>query len=190
MRIAGALPRINTVSCKNSSTVFLKKQFHCAVQTPQNPLGPPPLRLRPPSPPRMPEPRAILPLRALPPDAPLPLPPPFLPQTPHAAAAPATYPNPTSTPPQDSAAPPASTRPPHPWEINARAWLESIPDGRAPTEPEVDAYIDAHRPDLPSPPRSQLQQRILAFRGDQVINLPTPSLVHLLRMAYDLQTIV
>jgi hypothetical protein len=98
----------------------------------------------------------------------------------------------TPTPPQNSAAPPASssTRPPHPWEINARAWLDFFPDGRAPTEPEVDAYIDAHRPELPSLPCSRLQQRILAFRGDQVINLPTPSLVHLLRMAYDLQTIL
>ncbi|KAL6644476.1 hypothetical protein ACP70R_016084 [Stipagrostis hirtigluma subsp. patula] len=127
----------------------------------------------------MPEPQAILPLRALPPDAPLPIPAPFHPQTPGPAAAPATPPNPTPTPPQPQtpAAPPAaatatpsSTRPPHPWEIKARAWLESFPDGRPPTEPEVDAYIDAHRPELPSLPRSQLHQRLLALRGDQVLD--------------------
>ncbi|XP_062195409.1 uncharacterized protein LOC133898740 [Phragmites australis] len=116
----------------------------------------------------MPEPQAVLPLRALPPDAPLPLPAPFHPQTP--ASAPATTPNPP--PPQTPAGPPASssTRPPHPWEIAARAWLESFPDGRQPTEPEVDAYIDAHRPELPSLPRSQLHQRLLALRGDQVLD--------------------
>ncbi|KAL6900732.1 hypothetical protein ACP4OV_005408 [Aristida adscensionis] len=120
----------------------------------------------------MPEPQAILPLRALPPDAPLPIPPPFHPQTPGpAAAAPATPPNPTPPPPQTPVAPaPPSTRPPHPWEIAARAWLESFPDGRPPTEPEVDAYIDAHRPELPSLPRSQLHQRLLALRGDQVLD--------------------
>ncbi|KAK3123986.1 hypothetical protein QOZ80_8AG0638950 [Eleusine coracana subsp. coracana] len=120
----------------------------------------------------MPEPQAILPLRALPPDAPLPLPPPFHPQTPPSAAAPSTTPNPTPPQPQNSAAAPSSSssRPPHPWEINARAWLESFPDGHPPTEPEVDAYIDAHRPELPSLPRSQLQQRILALRGDQVLD--------------------
>ncbi|CAO2184418.1 unnamed protein product [Urochloa humidicola] len=127
----------------------------------------------------MPEPQAILPLRALPPDAPLPLPvpAPFHPQTPTpASAAPATPPNPTSTPPQPQTQTPAalpsssSTRPPHPWEIKARAWLESFPDGRPPTEPEVDVYIDAHRPELPSLPRSQLHQRLLALRGDQVLD--------------------
>ncbi|PVH37259.1 hypothetical protein PAHAL_6G277000 [Panicum hallii] len=123
----------------------------------------------------MPEPQAILPLRALPPDAPLPLPvpAPFHPQTPApASAAPATPPNPTPPQPQTPAAPPSSssTRPPHPWEVAARAWLESFPDGRPPTEPEVDAYIDAHRPELPSLPRSQLHQRLLALRGDQVLD--------------------
>ncbi|TVU04930.1 hypothetical protein EJB05_48074, partial [Eragrostis curvula] len=124
----------------------------------------------------MPEPQAILPLRALPPDAPLPLPPPFHPQTPTPSGAPAPAPaaTPTQTPPQpqNSAPPPgsSSTRPPHPWEISARAWLESFPDGRPPTEPELDAYIDAHRPELPSLPRSQLQQRLLALRGDQVLD--------------------
>uniref|UniRef100_A0A0E0IEZ9 Uncharacterized protein n=1 Tax=Oryza nivara TaxID=4536 RepID=A0A0E0IEZ9_ORYNI len=93
----------------------------------------------------MPEPQAILPLRALPPDAPLPppLPAPF-----HSPSTPA----------------------PHPWEIAARAWLESFPDGRPPTEAEVDAYIDVHRPELPSLPRSQLHQRLLALRGDQVLD--------------------
>ncbi|XP_047075274.1 uncharacterized protein LOC124685038 [Lolium rigidum] len=126
----------------------------------------------------MPEPQAILPLRALPPDAPLPFPPPFHQQSPAAAPSanptsalvPATPTNPTPPPPLPLAAPPASTRPPHPWEIAARAWLESFPDGRPPTEPEVDAYIDAHRPDLPSLPRSQLHQRLLALRGDQVLD--------------------
>ena len=110
------------------------------------------------------EPQAILPLRALPPDAPLPfpVPAPFHPQTPGpgpgpGGTAPATPPNPTPLQPQTPAAPPSSssTRPPHPWEIAARAWLESFPDGRPPTEPEVDAYIDVHRPELPSL-RSQL----------------------------------
>jgi hypothetical protein len=81
-----------------------------------------------------------------------------------------TPPNPTPPQPLTPAAPPSSssTRPPHPWEISARAWLESFPDGRPPTEPEVDAYIDVHRPELPSLPRSQLHQRLLALRGDQV----------------------
>ncbi|CAD6245886.1 unnamed protein product [Miscanthus lutarioriparius] len=125
----------------------------------------------------MPEPQAILPLRALPPDAPLPfpVPAPFHPQTPGpgpGGTAPATPPNPTPPQPQTPAAPPSSssTRPPHPWEIAARAWLESFPDGRPPTEPEVDAYIDVHRPELPSLPRSQLHQRLLALRGDQVLD--------------------
>ncbi|XP_062191057.1 uncharacterized protein LOC133894889 [Phragmites australis] len=120
----------------------------------------------------MPEPQAILPLRALPPDAPLPLPAPFHPQTPASAAGPTSPPNPTPPQPQTPAAPLASTstRPPHPWEIAARAWLESFPDGRLPTESEVDAYIDAHRPELPSLPRSQLHQRLLALRGDQVLD--------------------
>ncbi|KXG25536.1 uncharacterized protein LOC8060952 [Sorghum bicolor] len=127
----------------------------------------------------MPEPQAILPLRALPPDAPLPfpVPAPFHPQTPGpgpgpGGTAPATPPNPTPLQPQTPAAPPSSssTRPPHPWEIAARAWLESFPDGRPPTEPEVDAYIDVHRPELPSLPRSQLHQRLLALRGDQILD--------------------
>ncbi|CAD6264864.1 unnamed protein product [Miscanthus lutarioriparius] len=125
----------------------------------------------------MPEPQAILPLRALPPDAPLPfpVPAPFHPQTPGpglGGTAPATPPNPTPPQPQTPAAPPSSssTRPPHPWEIAARAWLESFPDGRPPTEPEVDAYIDVHRPELPSLPRSQLHQRLLALRGDLVLD--------------------
>ncbi|XP_066331002.1 uncharacterized protein [Miscanthus floridulus] len=125
----------------------------------------------------MPEPQAILPLRALPPDAPLPfpVPAPFHPQTPGpgpGGTAPATPPKPTPPQPQTPAAPPSSssTRPPHPWEIAARAWLESFPDGRPPTEPEVDAYIDVHRPELPSLPRSQLHQRLLALRGDQVLD--------------------
>ncbi|XP_037468228.1 uncharacterized protein LOC119340420 [Triticum dicoccoides] len=130
----------------------------------------------------MPEPQAILPLRALPPDAPLPFPPPFHHQTPATPAAtatanasatptppPATPPNPTP-PPVTHPHPSSSTRLPHPWEIAARAWLESFPDGRPPTEPEVDAYIDAHRPELPSLPRSQLHQRLLALRGDQVLD--------------------
>uniref|UniRef100_I1QLK3 Uncharacterized protein n=1 Tax=Oryza glaberrima TaxID=4538 RepID=I1QLK3_ORYGL len=86
-----------------------------------------------------------------------------------ATATPATPPNPPAPP----AAPPptfSSSRPPHPWEIAARAWLESFPDGRPPTEAEVDAYIDVHRPELPSLPRSQLHQRLLALRGDQVLD--------------------
>uniref|UniRef100_A0ACD5ZVD0 Uncharacterized protein n=1 Tax=Avena sativa TaxID=4498 RepID=A0ACD5ZVD0_AVESA len=124
----------------------------------------------------MPEPQAILPLRALPPDAPLPFPPPFHQQSPATTAnpspapAPVTPPNPTPPPAAQPPSSSTSTRPPHPWEIAARAWLESFPDGRPPTEPEVDAYIDSHRPELPSLPRSQLHQRLLALRGDQVLD--------------------
>uniref|UniRef100_A0A804Q0K1 Uncharacterized protein n=1 Tax=Zea mays TaxID=4577 RepID=A0A804Q0K1_MAIZE len=94
----------------------------------------------------MPEPQAILPLRALPADAPLPFPVPasFHPQAPGpGGTAPATPPNPTPPQPLTPAAPPSSssTRPPHPWEISARAWLESFPDGRPPTEPEGASFV-------------------------------------------------
>ncbi|KAG8048059.1 hypothetical protein GUJ93_ZPchr0008g11403 [Zizania palustris] len=123
----------------------------------------------------MPEPQAILPLRALPPDAPLPLPAPYHSQASATATVTATPTTPTTpanpTPPPAAPTPTfSSSRPPHAWEIAARAWLESFPEGRAPTEPEVDAYIDAHRPELPSLPRSQLHQRLLALRGDQVLD--------------------
>ncbi|RLM54263.1 hypothetical protein C2845_PM10G02460 [Panicum miliaceum] len=56
-------------------------------------------------------------------------------------------------------------QPLHPWEIATRAWLESFPDGRPPTEPEVSAYVDALRPELPS---------LLALLGDQYFRRAVP----------------
>ncbi|GJN04129.1 hypothetical protein PR202_ga21649 [Eleusine coracana subsp. coracana] len=127
----------------------------------------------------MPEPQAILPLRALPPDAPLPLPPPFHPQTPPSAAAPSTTPNPTPPQPQNSAAAPSSSssRPPHPWEINARAWLESFPDGhpahrargrrlhrRPPPRASISAPLPASTANPRPPRRPDAEQSAFPYR--------------------------
>ncbi|KAF8762598.1 hypothetical protein HU200_009287 [Digitaria exilis] len=121
----------------------------------------------------MPEPQAILPLRALPPTRRSPSPSPSRstprPLPPRRRPRPQPLPRPRTRPPpppqtQTPAAPPSSssTRPPHPWEIAARAWLESVPDGRPRhrargrrlhRRPPSRAPLPPPLPATPAPPR-------------------------------------